>query len=211
MPALGDNPNVMCYIDDIYIYLKARADGGLPRGRPPSALDKPAAAEYGQGLLTVASKRPSLGAGAGRRGLAGARARRGAQRVDLVNRSLARLRRPGQHAILERQGEGFENKIADIVADELKIPSSTPGSRRPRASSAIRCSPSAATWSSATPRATNWCSTPMPTTARPMRSSIARARGSTASTALPILAFRDKHVGIIAGTPPRPASWPSSA
>ena len=34
MPALGDNPNVMCYIDDIYIYLKARADGVLPRGRP---------------------------------------------------------------------------------------------------------------------------------------------------------------------------------
>ena len=34
MPALGDNRNVMCYIDDIYVYLKARADGALPRGRP---------------------------------------------------------------------------------------------------------------------------------------------------------------------------------
>ena len=34
MPALGDNPNVRCYIEDIYIYLKARADGALPRGRP---------------------------------------------------------------------------------------------------------------------------------------------------------------------------------
>ena len=45
MPALGDNPNVMCYIDDIYIYLKARADGVLPRGRPAKRSEKPEAAE----------------------------------------------------------------------------------------------------------------------------------------------------------------------
>jgi len=44
MPALGDNPNVMCYIDDIFIYLKARAEGGLPRGRPQKRADKPPAA-----------------------------------------------------------------------------------------------------------------------------------------------------------------------
>jgi methanol metabolism-related c-type cytochrome len=29
MPAWGDNPNVMCYIDDLYLYLKARAEGAL--------------------------------------------------------------------------------------------------------------------------------------------------------------------------------------
>ena len=34
MPAFGLNPNVMCYIDDIFVYLKARADGALGRGRP---------------------------------------------------------------------------------------------------------------------------------------------------------------------------------
>ncbi|MFO1089571.1 MAG: c-type cytochrome, methanol metabolism-related [Hyphomicrobiales bacterium] len=34
MPSFGTNPNVMCYIDDLYLYLKARADGVLPRGRP---------------------------------------------------------------------------------------------------------------------------------------------------------------------------------
>jgi methanol metabolism-related c-type cytochrome len=34
MPALGTDPNVMCYIDDIYTYLRARADGKLGRGRP---------------------------------------------------------------------------------------------------------------------------------------------------------------------------------
>ena len=33
MPALGDNKNVMCYIDDLYIYLKARASGDLVPGR----------------------------------------------------------------------------------------------------------------------------------------------------------------------------------
>jgi methanol metabolism-related c-type cytochrome len=45
MPALGDNRNVMCYIDDIYVYLKARSDGALPRGRPAKRIEKPEAAE----------------------------------------------------------------------------------------------------------------------------------------------------------------------
>jgi len=45
MPALGDNPNVMCYLDDIYVYLKARADGALPRGRPAKRVEKPATAD----------------------------------------------------------------------------------------------------------------------------------------------------------------------
>ncbi|MBP2233927.1 methanol metabolism-related c-type cytochrome [Sinorhizobium kostiense] len=34
MPAFGENANVMCYLDDIYVYLKARGSGELPRGRP---------------------------------------------------------------------------------------------------------------------------------------------------------------------------------
>ena len=33
MPAFASNPNVMCYIDDLYTYLKARADGVLAAGR----------------------------------------------------------------------------------------------------------------------------------------------------------------------------------
>jgi hypothetical protein len=41
MPAFGDNKNVMCYLDDIYVYLRARADGGLGSGRPPSNEPKP--------------------------------------------------------------------------------------------------------------------------------------------------------------------------
>lgn len=43
MPALGDNKNVMCYLDGIYTYLKARSDGILPRGRPQSKDPKPEA------------------------------------------------------------------------------------------------------------------------------------------------------------------------
>lgn len=34
MPHFGDNPNVMCYLDDIYVYLKARGIDAVPRGRP---------------------------------------------------------------------------------------------------------------------------------------------------------------------------------
>ena len=34
MPGFGENRNVACFIDDIYAYLKARADGALGRGRP---------------------------------------------------------------------------------------------------------------------------------------------------------------------------------
>jgi methanol metabolism-related c-type cytochrome len=41
MPAFGMDPNVMCYLDDIYAYLKARSDGVVGRGRPPKHADKP--------------------------------------------------------------------------------------------------------------------------------------------------------------------------
>ena len=40
MPAFGDNPNVMCYIDDIYVYLKARGTDAVPRGRPAKREEK---------------------------------------------------------------------------------------------------------------------------------------------------------------------------
>ncbi|MHA6641228.1 c-type cytochrome, methanol metabolism-related [Mesorhizobium sp. A623] len=45
MPAFGDNKNVYCYMDDIYVYLRARADGSAPRGRPPQHEDKSQAAK----------------------------------------------------------------------------------------------------------------------------------------------------------------------
>ncbi len=44
MPAWGTNPNVMCYLDDIFVYLRARSDGALGRGRPQKHVPKPKAA-----------------------------------------------------------------------------------------------------------------------------------------------------------------------
>ena len=44
MPALGENKNVMCYIDDIYVYLRARSADAVGRGRPEKHEDKPPAA-----------------------------------------------------------------------------------------------------------------------------------------------------------------------
>ena len=41
MPAFGDNPNVSCYMDDIYVYLRARANNAVGRVRPPKKEDKP--------------------------------------------------------------------------------------------------------------------------------------------------------------------------
>jgi methanol metabolism-related c-type cytochrome len=43
MPALGQNKNVMCFIDPIYIYLRARSTGAIGRGRPMAHEPKPAA------------------------------------------------------------------------------------------------------------------------------------------------------------------------
>jgi methanol metabolism-related c-type cytochrome len=43
MPAFGTNPNVMCYLDDIYVYLRARAHDAVGRGRPAKREAKPEA------------------------------------------------------------------------------------------------------------------------------------------------------------------------
>jgi methanol metabolism-related c-type cytochrome len=45
MPAFGTNANVMCYLDDIFVYLRARANDAVGRGRPEKHENKPAAAE----------------------------------------------------------------------------------------------------------------------------------------------------------------------
>lgn len=43
MPAFGVNKNVMCYLDDMYIYLKARGVDAVARGRPAKKDKKPEA------------------------------------------------------------------------------------------------------------------------------------------------------------------------
>jgi methanol metabolism-related c-type cytochrome len=48
MPAFGTNPNVMCYLDDIYVYLRARANDAWGRARPSKHEDKPQAAQQAE-------------------------------------------------------------------------------------------------------------------------------------------------------------------
>jgi methanol metabolism-related c-type cytochrome len=48
MPAFGDNPNVACYMDDLYVYLRARSTNAVPRGRPQKHDDKPDAAKQAE-------------------------------------------------------------------------------------------------------------------------------------------------------------------
>ena len=41
MPSWGTDKNVVCYLDDIYVYLRARADGVQGNGRPEKHVVKP--------------------------------------------------------------------------------------------------------------------------------------------------------------------------
>ena len=43
MPAFGSNQNVACYMDDLYVYLRARANDALGRVRPAKREAKPEA------------------------------------------------------------------------------------------------------------------------------------------------------------------------
>ena len=40
MPAFGNNPNVTCYLDDLFVYLRARANDAVGRVRPAKHEDK---------------------------------------------------------------------------------------------------------------------------------------------------------------------------
>jgi methanol metabolism-related c-type cytochrome len=42
MPSFGENKNVMCYLNPIYVYLRARSDGALSRERPTEHESRPA-------------------------------------------------------------------------------------------------------------------------------------------------------------------------
>jgi methanol metabolism-related c-type cytochrome len=52
MPEFASNVNVMCFIDDIYVYLRARANNAIPGGRPPKHEDKPQAAKEAEASCT---------------------------------------------------------------------------------------------------------------------------------------------------------------
>jgi methanol metabolism-related c-type cytochrome len=42
MPSFAENKNVTCYLNDIYVYLRARSQDAVPRGRPAKHDTKPA-------------------------------------------------------------------------------------------------------------------------------------------------------------------------
>ena len=52
MPSFAENSNVMCFLDDLYVYLRARANGAIPGGRPPKHEDKPEAAKQAEASCT---------------------------------------------------------------------------------------------------------------------------------------------------------------
>jgi methanol metabolism-related c-type cytochrome len=52
MPSFASNVNVMCYLDDIYVYLRARANDAIPGGRPPTHEDKPEGAKQAEASCT---------------------------------------------------------------------------------------------------------------------------------------------------------------
>ena len=52
MPSFATNVNVMCYLDDIYVYLRARANDAIPGGRPPKHEDKSQAAKDAEASCT---------------------------------------------------------------------------------------------------------------------------------------------------------------
>jgi hypothetical protein len=41
MPSFSDNKNVTCYLNDIYVYLRARSTDAVARGRPAKHAPKP--------------------------------------------------------------------------------------------------------------------------------------------------------------------------
>ena len=52
MPALGENPNVGCYMDDFFVYLRARANEAVGRARPAKHENKPEAAKQWEDSCT---------------------------------------------------------------------------------------------------------------------------------------------------------------
>jgi methanol metabolism-related c-type cytochrome len=52
MPSFATNANVMCYLDDIYVYLRARANDAIPGGRPPKHEDKSEATKQAEASCT---------------------------------------------------------------------------------------------------------------------------------------------------------------
>ncbi len=135
MPAFGTNANVMCYIDDLYLYLKARADGVLPRG--PSAEERTqerrgarrreaVPRRHELKVSMVSGSMRQLAALAAAFLLAGAHAPAFSQStglgasVELVDEEVLRVcADPHNLPFSDEKEEGFEQALAKLLAPKL--------------------------------------------------------------------------------------------
>lgn len=60
MPGFASNANVACYLDDLYVYLKARSDGVLSRGRPERREEKPHGYAAAEQACRTAREQPAV-------------------------------------------------------------------------------------------------------------------------------------------------------
>jgi len=58
---LRTNVNVMCYLDDIYVYLRARANDAIPGGRPPTHRGQARSCQTGRSKLHRYQIKPIYG------------------------------------------------------------------------------------------------------------------------------------------------------
>ena len=129
MPTFGDNKNVMCYIDAIYVYLRARADDAVPPRPAGEARSEARELPQGRGRVHGMTLRallaalgafvfaalPAAGAHAQAPGLGAS--------IELVDPHTLRVcADPRNLPFSNEAGEGFENKIAALLGEKLGRP-----------------------------------------------------------------------------------------
>ena len=104
----------------------------------------------------------------------------------------------------DESGDGFENKLAELVAEKTGRKSVAytwfPDGHGLRPQHAA--GPIAATSSWATPRATSWCRTPTPITGRPMCWSFRKGSGLDGVETIEDARLAGKRIGVVQATPP---------
>ena len=142
MPAFADNKNVMCYLNDIYVYLRARSTGVVGRGRPTNMRPSPPPSppprtnawvpiddqEFnavrfeasGEGRSFRAPAHGLALVGIVLPGGAGAQDAQTEDSIELVDPHVFRAcADPRDLPFSNQAGEGFENKIAELFARKL--------------------------------------------------------------------------------------------
>ena len=132
MPTFAENKNVMCYLNDIYVYLRARSQDAIPRGRPAEARAQAGRVRRGGNKCMGELMRMTSGdkvdavatlalVGVAPFAAPAARARTPTDgAIELVDPHVFRAcADPRDLPFSNEAGEGFENKIADLFAKKL--------------------------------------------------------------------------------------------